>query len=201
MNNSLYVQNSLKTIIEMLIDRNILDKNYKYDYDGFLELIEYNSKIYFLVTIEKDIGIIYLFNDKFKVSDFKKIMGEVENVYYNLLFLVSKEKITDNNKSNILEYLNGICREFQIFNLKQLQFNITKHKLQPKFEVLSDTNDVNEIYEKYGLIVDGKLKQAFPFILKTDPIAKYYGLKTGNLIKITKNSETSGEYVSYRVCV
>lgn len=39
MNSSIFVKNSLNTIIEMLIDRKILTSDYKYKYSSFFRII------------------------------------------------------------------------------------------------------------------------------------------------------------------
>jgi DNA-directed RNA polymerase I, II, and III subunit RPABC1 len=200
MNSSIFIQNSLKTIFEMLIDRKIFTEDFKYKYNGFIELLETNDTNHYIVELENDICVLYLKNEKFKTSDFKKITADIKTKY-NLLFVILKENLTENNKNTTHSLLQDISHEYQIFNIKELQTNITKHILQPKFEVISDNEDIKEIYSKYGLLIDDKLKQAFPFILKNDPVSRYFGLKPGNLLKIIKHSETSGEYVCYRVCV
>ena len=84
----------------------------------------------------------------------------------------------------------------QIFFINLLQQNIIEHSYVPK-HILLDTEKEKEILEIYG--IDSKRK--LPYITKYDPIAKYIGMKPGNLCKIIRKSCTAGEYISYRYCV
>ena len=37
--------------------------------------------------------------------------------------------------------------------------------------------------------------------MKNDPVARYFNFKEGDVIKITRNSQSTGEHVIYRVCI
>ena len=73
--------------------------------------------------------------------------------------------------------------------------NITNHELVPKMRIVSE-KEKEEIKKKYNIETNSNL----PLILKSDPAAMFYGVKSGDYIEITRTSETSGIYIAYRYC-
>lgn len=88
----------------------------------------------------------------------------------------------------------------QLFNLRHLMFNVTKHEIQPKQEPLDlwhNGDEIATIKRTYNIV---NLAKTFPVIAVSDPVAKFIGLQRGQLSKITRIGPSAGTSVSYRWC-
>jgi len=73
--------------------------------------------------------------------------------------------------------------------------NIFENKLVPKHEILTE-QEKEQLLQKFNI----SLKQ-LPRIKEEDPAAKALGATRGDVLKITRLSETAGLYYHYRVVV
>ncbi|TPP53256.1 RNA polymerase Rpb5, C-terminal domain family protein [Leishmania donovani] len=84
---------------------------------------------------------------------------------------------------------------FELFEEDELSVNITHHELVPKHSPLSE-EELTDVLQAHAL----ELNQ-LPRILSTDPVARYYGLKRGQVVRIERKSMSAGLYVTYRQVV
>lgn len=71
--------------------------------------------------------------------------------------------------------------------------DILQHNLVPEHTILSD-EEAQEVLEELNVRLD-----QIPKILPTDPVVKAIGAKLGDVLRITRKSETAGIFVAYRV--
>lgn len=204
---------AFETINDMLIDRKIIEETDRKKFEG-----NEKQQPIFCDTI-KNVYVIFYLHNKFTTSLFSAFcedMNPPKNA--NHLIFVCKDKLTTVNEKNLKKIIlseksgknekkkdnctdkTSHFKKIEIFCIKNLLFNITKHELVPKHELL-DVEDAKKIYERYSIRDNQKILKLPLLITKTDPVAKYYDFKPGNLIKITRPSSSIGEAISYRYCV
>lgn len=107
--------------------------------------------------------------------------------------LIVKAQLTSSAR-NALKVLISSGIRIEVFMDKELLVDITEHKHVPSHVLLTPQEKV-ELLHRY------RLKETqLPRIQSTDPVARYLGLKLRDVVKIERDSETAGRYITYRIC-
>ncbi|KAH8118128.1 RPB5 subunit of DNA-directed RNA polymerase [Phellopilus nigrolimitatus] len=140
------------------------------------------------------VHIFVFFSDEKSVGvkTMRKLLGILEEKSINKGIIVFPGNMTPSARKVIV----AMSQQYKLeeFSESDLLVNITRHILVPQHEVLT-AEEKKTLLEKY------RLKETqLPRIQLADPVARYYGLQRGQVVKITRPSETSGRYASYRIC-
>ncbi|PWN46598.1 putative 25 kd subunit of DNA-directed RNA polymerases I, II and III [Violaceomyces palustris] len=141
------------------------------------------EKLFVFYSTEKNVG----------VKTMRQFIGVMEEKNINRGIIIWSDKMTSAAK----KVIEAMRMSFSLEDFEEafLLVNITHHHLVPKHEVLSKE-------EKTALLQRYRLKETqLPRIQQADPVARYFGLQRGQVVKITRPSETSGRYCSYRICM
>ena len=74
-----------------------------------------------------------------------------------------------------------------------MKIDIQDHMLVPKHEIMTEEEISDEFSD-----VDYDFKD-LPKIKVNDPVAKSIGAEPGNVLRITRQSQTAGVFVTYRI--
>ena len=75
------------------------------------------------------------------------------------------------------------------------KFSLLDHNSVPIHEIIQE-DEIKSLLEKYQ-IEKGQL----PKIKDSDPVAKEHGAEIGDIVKITRISQTAGESLYYRLVI
>ena len=74
-----------------------------------------------------------------------------------------------------------------------MKIDIKDHMLVPNHEIMTEEEISDEFSD-----VDYEFKD-LPKIKSHDPVVKAIGAEPGNVLRITRESQTAGEFVTYRI--
>ncbi|XP_047318756.1 DNA-directed RNA polymerase V subunit 5A-like [Impatiens glandulifera] len=137
----------------------------------------------------KTVLVLFLGTGAVKVSSIRSIGNQImDKDNLSLLILIVQSQVTNQAQKAVeLFPFNA-----EIFKIADLLVNVTKHALKPKHEVLTDDEKL-ELMKKYSLE-----EKQLPRMLLKDAIARYYGLKKGQVVRISYNSNIMGSFITYR---
>jgi DNA-directed RNA polymerase subunit H (RpoH/RPB5) len=217
-NQLVQIYNSRRTILELLSQ--VYDYNTS-DYTGFsvneIDTMISNDQLDMLLTetvegspVHKTYIKFFLKNEsiaanKLATNNAKTKLNQVIEDLYVLTNTLSTTDclimiIEGETNDTMINHLKYIYENNNIFvvvqNIKRLQFNILKHILVPKVEILTD-NDILELKKRIHIESFDQL----PEISRYDPQAMAICLRPGQICKFTRKSPTALETDYYRYCV
>ncbi len=191
------IYRSRGVILEMLADRGYVlsDKLKINNLESVQAMLEnYNLIIH---VQREDNDHLFVF---FHISQSKFDKGRLESTVTKIKETLDDDDvniilIVQNVTPPVIKELNETQYEFvELFYYDKLRFNITKHQDVPR-HILLTADEIASILEKHDIRLD-----QYPRINSaTDPVARYYGARVGQMFKIIRRSESSGEAITYRV--
>lgn len=193
----------LTNIIKMLYSRNLILEN---KLNKHFEYIKKNNEDdTYIFNIDNEIKCESQekkYKDKFnglqvvvkiihqKIQGISKIpiIKDFINQYISFHKIFIFDGISEKTKINLTDLPN-----IEVFEESFLMLNIIEHIDSPQYELLTE-NEEKEVLQSYIL-----KKKEIKKILTSDPIVFYFNLKRGNIIRIIRPSEQSGNSVDYRI--
>jgi len=193
--------NEVKTnLIKMIVNRNFILKENENKYiekliknvnDDQEYEIQLDNESNYNTTIKNKKIIIKIFDYKIASINKTSSIGE---------FIIKNDKnykiliVQDiNQKSSNL--INSYESPTEIFKIKDLMINKVDHILVPTHIVL-DEKEGKQVLESYCA-----RKRDMNLIKSNDPIARYYNMKPGEIVKIIRPSIMTSETFSYRLVI
>lgn len=181
--------NPRKVILKMLIIRG-------YQIEDPDEFISSTDEEFLTHKIDDEDSKIFVFFPKIsaKVGVFtiRQYIKEMQDNEVNQAIVIVKDAITAFAKQVFIEAKPLII---ECFKENELLVDKLDHVLVPKHELITED-------EKKELLKIYKAKEGqLPKMLSSDPIARYFGARKGQVFKITRPSESSGDYIYYRIVI
>ncbi len=149
-----------------------------------------------LYTVGKQL-IVFSQKDKGLVErDVNKILEFADgNDYTNGVILVALVHPSE----NVLRVIKNMTKDrmIQFFHIRQLRFDITTHRSVAPHRILKE-EEKNAMLKKFN--VNDPANQ-LPWIDSQDPMSKWIGARPGDILEVTRNSDSAGSEFYYRYCV
>jgi len=175
-----------KESMEKIIKKIIKDDNDDQEY-----MIELDNDSNYNTTIKNKKIYVKIFDYKITSVNKNSPIGEFISKYDTEYKILIVQDINQKSE-NIIESYDT---QTEVFKINHLMINIVEHVLVPTHIVLSkeETDNVLQAYRAK--------KRDMMIIRTTDPVAKYYNMKPGDIVKIIRPSVMTVENTAYRLVV
>jgi DNA-directed RNA polymerase I, II, and III subunit RPABC1 len=180
---------ALSTIKEILLARGIKSEQFQP-----IGIALDETKMYTFASI------LIIFSTKARVTERELnnfLNFATENNHTSGILIVTPTKPSEMVLSVLRTYITD--REnplVQIFELRHLQFDISKHRKVPRHRIISDDERT-----KMMKVFNINTPKSLPKIDSQDPMAKWIGARPDDILEVVGLCETSAENKRYRYCV
>lgn len=164
------IEKAYKTCIEMLYQR------------GYTDITRDNNEITAINKYGNNMKCTYI-NDKISTQNIRDIITSMDMEQITHIIILYDDEITTPAKKIIHDHKENII---EVFNVKELQINITKHRLQPKFELIKKDE---------SFIIKRKMGTKFPIMFESGPISRFFYFRKEDMVRVT----TKDGYINYRI--
>jgi len=140
------------------------------------------------LILKKNAIYIKLINQKILNAYNASIVIDFLTQHNDLYKFIVVDSISDKQAKAYIDY-----GKLEIFEEKFLMVDLSKVPGCPKYEILSENN---QVFNDYMVTKNQLLK-----MLKSDPYSKYFNLDSNEIVKVTRSSSISGAAVAYRIVV
>ncbi len=116
------------------------------------------------------------------------------------LIIIIKDEPNESLNRNIINIWENENIYIRIINIKRLQFNLLKHDLQPKYEIMRNPDEIEKFIKDYNIDIN-KINKQIPDISRFSPVSLMIGIRPGEICKIERDSKTSINSLFYRICI
>lgn len=130
-----------------------------------------DEKIVAFTPDGKEIWVLFVQSDKLNKNIVANYFTEMRDMNIEHAIIIYKDTITPVTK----KIVSVGSFKIELFSQDELQYNITKHRLFPKFRKLL-ADEAIEFKRKFGTKI--------PLMLTTDPVSKFFNYSVGDVIEV-----------------
>jgi DNA-directed RNA polymerases I, II, and III subunit RPABC1 len=146
-------------------------------------------------TVEQPRTLVFLTNEKkVGIRTIRVLLGHMEAGAHTAALCVFVAQPTPFAKRELLALQQETpAKCVELFYTSELRIDITQHQMVPRHTRLSRA-ERDAVLQKYAATT-----RHMPKILLTDPMARYLGLRQGDMVRIDRKMGNQGELPMYRV--
>jgi DNA-directed RNA polymerase I, II, and III subunit RPABC1 len=140
---------------------------------------------------QHDIVVVFLIDESIGMKTIEFVDATMNSMNCSHYIVIYPMVLTSLAKKTMDKFKHRI----EYFSHDELKINLMGHELMPKVIVLT-TEEKNDLLHSVRIT-----ESQLPKIQSTDPMARYFGLTKGDVIRVIRKSETAGLTTVFRVCV